>query len=289
MKVLITGSSTGFGKLIAETLIKEGHNVAATMRGVAGKNKASAKSLTQAGAKVVELDVANDMSAEKGVQDAVAALGGLDVVINNAGFGYLGLQEAFTIEDWKRTFDVNVFGVQRVNRAAIPHLRKQGSGLLISISSVAGRIVFPFFGAYTASKWAVEALSDGYRVELSRDGIESVVVEPGGFATEFFDKMQTPSDKARAVSLGEFANAPKEFFKNFGKSLEQRPDQKPQDVADAISKLIATPAGQRPFRTIVDKMGMADAVNPLNEQYEKAQEGVYGAFGMGPMLKTKKM
>ena len=128
MKILVTGTSTGFGKLIAESLIKEGHDVAATMRGVGGKNRASAEALEKAGAKVVELDVADETSADKGVQDSIEALGGLDVIVNNAGFGWLGLQETFTSEDWKKTFDVNVFGVQRVTRAALPHLRKQGSG-----------------------------------------------------------------------------------------------------------------------------------------------------------------
>ena len=218
MKILVAGTSTGFGKLTAESLIKEGHDVAATMRGVGVKNKGSAEALEKAGAKVVELDVADDTSAEQGVQDSIEALGGLDVIVNNAGFGYLGLQETFTSEDWQKTFDVNVFGVQRVTRAALPHLRGQGSGLVINVSSVVGRIAFPFFGAYTASKWAVEGLSEVYRLELSNLGIETVVVEPGGFHTEFFDKMQTPSDDERTRSLGDYANAPKAFFDGFGQA-----------------------------------------------------------------------
>ena len=117
--------------LTAKTLLKEGHGVAATMRGVDDKNKGPAAELTKAGAKVVNLDVTDDASVDKGVRDSINALGGLDVVINNAGFGYLGLQETFTSNDWKRTFDVNVYGVQRVTKAAIPHMRKQGSGLLV--------------------------------------------------------------------------------------------------------------------------------------------------------------
>ena len=287
MKVLITGSSTGFGKLIAETLLKDGHEVAATMRGVDGKNKASAQALTKAGAKVVGLDVTDDASVERGVLASISALGGLDAIINNAGFSYLGLQETFTPEDWKKTFDVNVYGVQRVTKATIPHLRKQGSGLFIHISSTVGRVALPFFGAYIASKWALEALAEVYRLELARDGIETIIVEPGGFATDFFNKVQASSDAKRAEEIGDFANAPREFVEGFGKILEQNPQQQPQDVADAVLKLINTPAGERPFRTVVDKLGVADAIAPQNEAHLRMTDGVHQAFGLGDMAKLK--
>lgn len=287
MKVLITGSSAGFGKLIAETLLKEGYEVAASMRGVHGKNKTAASDLLRAGAKVVEIDVVDCESVDNGVKDAIQALGGLDVVINNAGAAAIGLHETFTIEDWKKIFEVNLFGVQRVNRASLPFLREQGSGLLVHVSSTLGRVSLPFFGPYTASKWALEALAEGYRAELSGFGVESVVVEPGGFATEIFDKMAYASDIERAKAFGEFADAPRKFFESFGRSLAENPNQKPQDVADAISKLIATPAGERPFRTIVDKMGMKDAVAPYNEAHEKLTRALYKAFGMGAMLELK--
>jgi len=287
MKILITGTSSGFGKLFVKTLVKEGHGVAASMRNATGKNKVAAEAIEKMGAHIVDLDVTDDASVENGVKDAIGALGGLDVVINNAGVSMIGLYEAFPMKDWKRIFEVNVFGVQRVNRAALPHLRKQGSGLLIHISSIAGRVVLPFFGPYTASKWALEALAEGYRVELSGFGIDSAVIEPGGFATEIFEKMTPPSDAERTKSLGDFAKAPQAFFENFGKSLSQNPSQKPQDVADAVSKLIATPAGKRPFRTVVDKMGMGDAVTPYNEQHEKITTSLYKAFGLSDMLKLK--
>ncbi|PCI36441.1 MAG: short-chain dehydrogenase, partial [Elusimicrobia bacterium] len=220
MKILITGTSTGFGKLITETLLEEGHQVAATMRNSQNKNKASALALTTAGATVIDLDVADDGSVALGVQDAIDALGGIDVVINNAGVSMIGLQETFTIDDWKKVFEINVFGVQRVNRAVLPLLREQGSGLLIHISSVVGRVNLPFFGPYTASKWALEALVEGYRAELPGFGIESILVEPGGFPTEIFDKMSTPSDKKRVRDYGKFANAPKKFFLKFARSLK---------------------------------------------------------------------
>ena len=181
-KVLITGASSGFGALTAKTLLSQGHTVVATMRNADTKNKQIAEELTGLGASIVELDVTSDDSVNSGVEKAIELMGGLDVVVNNAGIGVLGIQENFTIEDFKRLFEVNVFGVQRVNRAALPHLRKQGSGLLIHVSSLLGRMVLPFYGPYNATKWAVEALAENYRIELSGFGIDSCIVEPGGLS-----------------------------------------------------------------------------------------------------------
>ena len=188
-KILITGSNGGFGKLTVETLLKAGHHVAASMRGIDGKNKDAANALRASGAVVVEIDVTSDESVNKGVKEAIDQLDGLDVVINNAGVGVSGMQEHFTIDDWQKLFDVNVYGVQRINRAVLPHLRNQGSGLIIYISSLLGRMALPFYGPYNASKWALEALAENYRIELSGFGIENVIVEPGGFETTFFGNL----------------------------------------------------------------------------------------------------
>jgi NAD(P)-dependent dehydrogenase (short-subunit alcohol dehydrogenase family) len=243
--------------------------------------------LAAAGATIVEIDVTNTDSVNNGVQKTIDALGGLDVVINNAGVGVLGLQEQFTPEDWQRLFDINVFGVQRINRAALPHLRNQGSGLLVQVSSLLGRMTMPFYGPYNASKWAVEALAENYRSELSGLGIDSVIVEPGGFPTSFFSSLIEPSDRSQDASYGELVQAPKQFFDNFEGALASNPAQNPQNVADAISKVISTPAGQRPFRTVVDKMGMGDAIQPYNDALDQVTSGIYNAFGMGDMLKLK--
>ncbi|MEM6965506.1 MAG: SDR family oxidoreductase [Bacteroidota bacterium] len=286
-KILITGASGGFGKLTAKTLLQQGHHVAASMRNAEGRNKEHADELRAAGATIVEIDVTNTDSVNNGVQQAIDALGGLDVVVNNAGVGVLGLQEQFTPEDWQRLFDINVFGVQRVNRAALPHLRGQGSGLLVQISSLLGRMTMPFYGPYNASKWAVEALAENYRTELSGFGVDSVIVEPGGYPTSFFDSLIKPSDHSQDESYGEMTHAPKAMFDNFEGALASNPAQNPQDVADAIAKVIGTPAGERPFRTVVDKMGMGAPIEPYNESLRQLTEGVYGAFGMGDMLKLK--
>ena len=286
-KILITGANGGFGALTVHTLLKEGHQVVATMRNAESKNKAAAEEIKAAGAHVVELDVTDDASVKAGVGEAITLLDGLDVVVNNAGIGVLGIQEQFDIEDFKKLFEVNVFGVQRVNRAVLPHLRKQGSGLLIHISSLLGRIAFPFYGPYNASKWALEAIAENYRVELSGFGVDSCLVEPGGFPTSFFNSLMQPSDTSQNESYGDMVHAPKHAFESFEGALASNPAQDPQNVADAIASLITTPAGQRPARTVVDKMGMGDHIDPYNQQLAQIHEGLYGAFGMGDMLKLK--
>jgi NAD(P)-dependent dehydrogenase (short-subunit alcohol dehydrogenase family) len=188
-KILVTGASSGFGQLITRTLLEDKHQVVASMRNLEGRNSKAASELQSLGAKTVEIDVTHDSSVNKGMSEAIELLNGIDVVVNNAGVGVLGLQETFTAEDWKKLFEVNVFGVQRVNRSVLPHMREKRSGLLIHISSLLGRVVMPFYGPYNSSKFALEALADNYRVELSSFGIESVLVEPGGYGTTFVDNL----------------------------------------------------------------------------------------------------
>ena len=287
-RILITGASSGFGKLTTHTLIKKGKTVVASMRNAKGKNQQAAEELQSAGAHIVEIDVTDETSVEQGVTAAIEMAGGMDVVVNNAGVGVIGLQETFTPEDWQNIFDINVFGVQRVNRAVLPHMRAKGSGLIIYVSSLLGRMTIPFYGPYNASKWALEALAENYRTELSGLGIESCIVEPGGFPTSFMDTLVKPSDSSRDDSYGELTQAPVGFFKNFEQALAGNPEQKPQNVADAIDALIDTPAGERSFRTIVDKMGMGDHLVRYNEQLDQITSGIYNAFGIGDMLKLKK-
>jgi NAD(P)-dependent dehydrogenase (short-subunit alcohol dehydrogenase family) len=289
-KVLITGASGGFGKLTVISLLERGHGVVASMREIRGKNLRLAEELTSLGALVVEMDVTQDDSVSAGVAQALEVLGGLDVVVNNAGLGVLGVQETFTPEDWQRLFDVNVFGVQRVIRAVLPHMREKRAGLLVQISSLLGRIAMPFYGPYNASKWALEAMSENYRVELSRFGVDVVIVEPGGYPTTFIDNLMRPSDQSRDVALGSMPQDANDSMHRFEKALAANPAQNPQNVADAIVQVIETRAGQRPFRTIVDKMGMGDAIQPYNEHLEKISSGIYSAFAIGHLrqLETRR-
>lgn len=286
-KVLITGSSGGFGALAVEELLKRGHEVVATMRNIKDRNKEAAGKLEAMGAHVVEMDVTDEENVNTAVDQAIEKMGGLDVVVNNAGVGVLGIQENFTIDNFKRLFDINVFGVQRVNRAALPHLREQGSGLLLHVSSILGRMALPFYGPYNASKWALEALAENYRIELSGFGVDSCLVEPGGYATSFMNNLIFPGDQSRDEGYGEMVNAPQMLFENFEGALAQNPAQDPQNVANAIADVIETTPGQRPMRTVVDKMGMGDHIDPYNQQLEQIHKGVFTAFGMDDMLELK--
>jgi NAD(P)-dependent dehydrogenase (short-subunit alcohol dehydrogenase family) len=183
-RVFITGASAGFGRDTVKALAEKGHTVYATMRGIAGKNAPAANDLkarAKAGGHalhVLELDVTDGASVTKAVEAAVEA-GGIDVVIHNAGVGNWGIDEGFTLDQARGIFDINVFGPMRVNHAVLPHLRAAGRGLILYVSSGLGRIVFPFLGIYTGSKFALEGYAESTSYELSPLGIQTVIVEPG--------------------------------------------------------------------------------------------------------------
>src|SRR6476661_3934642 len=176
--ILITGTSSGFGRDTAETLHRAGHTVYASMRGVQAKNHEAAEALRKLGIKTVELDVSDDASVEAGVKTVLAEAGKIDVLVNNAGIASAGVTEAFTTEQAKAIFDTNVIGLLRVTCAVLPTMRRQHDGLIINIGSILGRVTFPFVGIYGASKFAVEALTDSLRYEVSQLGVEVVEVQP---------------------------------------------------------------------------------------------------------------
>jgi NAD(P)-dependent dehydrogenase (short-subunit alcohol dehydrogenase family) len=286
-KIILTGAAGGFGVLIAQSLLRNGHEVVAAMRDLKGRNRTQAAELQAGGAHVAEMDVTDDRSVDDCVQAAIRHLSAVDVVINNAGIGVLGLQEAFTTDDWKRLFEVNVFGVQRVCRAILPHMRAKHGGLILNISSLLGRITVPFYGPYNASKWALEAMSENYRSELSQFGIEVCIVEPGGYATGFIDNLMRPGDPGRTAGYGEFGQMPEGFLKGFEHALASNPAQDPKNVATAVLNVIQAPKGQKPFRTIVDNMGMGDPIEGYNQQLSQVTKGIYSAFGIGHLLDVK--
>ena len=221
--VLLTGAGGGFGKLTALALRAKGHKVVGTLRDVTGRNASVAAELRAEGVDVLEMDVTDDASVAGGVAEAVRLAGKLDVVVNNAGVGVIGVQEAFTASDLQRLFDINVFGAHRVTRAAAPHLRANGRGLVVFISSLLGRIAVPFYGPYNASKWALEALAENYSLELSGFGIDVSIVEPGGFPTTFIPNLMKPSDEARAAALPELSAAAHGFLTGFEQFLAASP------------------------------------------------------------------
>lgn len=287
-RILITGASGGFGFLTCQSLIERGHQVAGTMRTTTGRNAEVAGKLQEMGVHLVELDVTNEESVNAGATKALEVLGGLDVVIHNAGIGVFGMQEHFTAEDMQKVFDVNVFGVQRLTRALLPTFREQGNGTLMFVSSLLGRMTLPFYGVYNASKWALEALAENYRTELSGFGVESLLIEPGGYPTAFMENLVMPSDNSRVEAYGDFMKAPQAMGEAFGAALAQNTEQRPEKVAEAIADVLDVEYGERPFRTVVDAMGMGDPIKPYNEQLEQLTHGIYKAFGTDGMLKVKK-
>ncbi|MEM1042475.1 MAG: SDR family oxidoreductase [Bacteroidota bacterium] len=291
--VLVTGSSSGFGLLIARTLLTGGHTVFATMRAPEGRNAEAAADLsafadeTSGTVHILDLDVTSDASVDQAVQRAISLEGHIDVVVNNAGFGGGGLTETFTVPQFETMFDVNVFGVQRVNRAVLPAMRARGKGLLVHISSTLGRVVLPFSGAYTASKFAVEGLAESLRYELAPTGVDVAIVQPGGFGTNFFDSMVPGADDARAESYGPLAEMPGQMWSGVGEMLQGDDAPDPQEVADAVATLIATPAGERPLRVVVDPMTGGDGAKAINETAAHVQQQTLEGFGMEGLLSVQ--
>ncbi|MFN5005091.1 MAG: SDR family NAD(P)-dependent oxidoreductase, partial [Bacteroidota bacterium] len=275
------------GKLTVLTLLQKGHQVAAGMRDAEGRNKSIASELSMAGAIIVSIDVTSNESVANGVQDATNRLHGLDIVINNAGIGVHGMQEFFTVEDYQKLFDINLFGVQRVNRAVIPYFRQKQDGLILYTSSCLGRVALPFYGLYQSTKWALEAMAENYRLELSGFGIENCIVEPGGYPTAFAENLVHPSDKSQEQYYGDFANAPAQSLQGFMSFLQANPQQNPQKVAEIFAEIIDKPKGERPFRTAVDFIGMGELIQKYNEHLEQITTGLLTNFGSQGLLKVK--
>jgi len=275
--ILITGASSGFGRDTAETLRRAGHTVYASMRRANGKNRDAAEALGKLGIKTVELDVRDDASVEVGVKAVLAEAGKIDVLVNNAGIGSLGVTEAFAAEEAKVIFDTNVIGLLRVTRAVLPSMRQKRDGLIINIGSILGRVTFPFLGVYGASKFAVEALSDSLRYEVSQLGIEVVEVQPSAYPTNFFTGILTPADTEVAKSYGAVGDIPAAMVKTFSSMLEGKNAPNPHDVADAITKLVGQAKGSRAPRTVV---GVAFGSDKANQDVAPVQAKAVEALGL---------
>ena len=283
--ILITGASSGFGRLTAETLSRSGYKVFAGFRSTDGARKQVADELNAKTIEILKLDVTDQGSVESAIEELLKKSNNeLDVVINNAGMASAGLSEAFTPEQARDLFEVNVFGVQRVIRATLPVLRKKRSGLVINVGSILGRVTLPCFGLYGASKYAVEALSDSYRYELSQLGVDVVLVQPSAYPTNMYAAAQQPADGELARSYGEIAEVPGKILKAFVALFQDENAPNPQDVATAIDKIVATPAGNRPDRVVVGLPFGSDAVN---EAVAPIQRGVINDLGLGDLAQLK--
>jgi NAD(P)-dependent dehydrogenase (short-subunit alcohol dehydrogenase family) len=282
-RILITGASSGFGLGAARALAGRGHRVFAGMRGVDGKNAVKAAELRswatsgRHALEVVDLDVTSDGSVARAVAGVAGKAGGIDVLVNNAGIGTWGLQEAFSPDQVKALFDVNVVGMLRMNRAVLPHMRKAGAGYLVYVSSGLGRIQLPFLGPYTASKHAVEAIAETGSYETAPLGIETTILQPGAYGTSFLGNSLLPADPA----LIEGQPKVKAMFDAFGKGFEDRAKAgqlgDPQEVVDALVALVELPRGRKPLRRTVGK-DVEPGVLPINETCAQVQHHLLTAF-----------
>jgi NAD(P)-dependent dehydrogenase (short-subunit alcohol dehydrogenase family) len=214
----------------------------------------------------------------------VARLGGIDVVIHNAGVAAAGLNETFSAGAMQRMFDVNVFGVQRVNRAVLPVMRGQGAGHVVYMGSVLGREVTPFLGLYAATKHALEAMAESYRYDLSLLGIDSTVVQPGTFpTTAILRNLVSADDPARAAGYGPVAAMPGAFFRGLQAMVESGAAPDPAAVAEAVLTVISAPAGQRAARFVVDPSGF-DGAARVNATSDRVQSELLARFGLSALL-----
>jgi NAD(P)-dependent dehydrogenase (short-subunit alcohol dehydrogenase family) len=285
--VLITGSSTGFGRLFTETLARKGHTVFATMRDPGGRNAKNASEIRTLAQNdslpihVLELDVTDDASVERAIEAAVSKAGRIDVAINNAGYFLTGLEEAVTTEQARRLMDTNFLGPVRVNRAVLPQMRRQRSGVLMHISSGAGRVVLPSAGFYCASKFALEALAEAYSYELAAQGIESVIVQPGAYETPVFGNTVTAADEGRTSTYGAVREMPAKINAALSSTAGNA-----QEVADAVLRIIETPAGEKQLRYFVSTQNFG--VNEINAVAKQVQASVLEAFGLAADTKFVK-
>jgi len=294
--ILVTGASSGFGRLTAEALAKAGHTVYASMRDVAGRNKPQVEAIAafskQHGAdlRTVALDVQSQDSTDGALAQIITDAGRLDVLVHNAGHMVFGPAEAFTAEQYALLYDVNVLGAQRVNRAALPHMRKQKQGLLVwvSSSSSAGGTP-PYLAPYFAAKAAMDAMAVQYARELSRWGIETSIIVPGAFTkgTNHFAHSGTPADQARVAEYeaGPYAGFGEEIQKAFAAIVPDDADV--AEVADAIVDVVAAPFGTRPFRVHIDPS--QDGADVGFTVLDRLRAEMLHRVGLSDLLKPRKL
>lgn len=282
--VLITGTNSGFGWLTANSVAALGHTVYAAMRDTNGKNadKAAALSLVE-NITVLDVSLTDEASVKSAIDTIIAKEGAIDILVNNAGLTLFGVAESGTPADLQRTLDVNVIAPWMLMKLVLPFMRKKSAGLIINITSGYGRFSAPFFAMYSASKFALEGLSEGLHYEVRPLGIDVAMIQPGGFPTEMSQKIQTGSDTSVADGYEAIAQFPEKMFGAMGQMFEKvKPN--PQDVADAVVNLINLPKGQRPLRTVVDP-ALGKITKAANDAVQVEYVEILKAYGLEELLK----
>ena len=289
--IVITGASSGFGALAAHALAKSGHTVYAGMRDTAGRNAPQVEALqahaaqTGVDLRAVELDVQSEPSVEAAIATILREGGRLDTVVHNAGHMVFGPAEAFTPEQYAALYDVNVLGTQRVNRVALPILRRQGRGLVVWVSSTSTRGgTPPWLAPYFAAKAGMDSLAVSYAGELARWGIETSIIVPGAYTkgTNHFAHAGAPADTARAA---EYADGPTGDIPDIalkGLSALEPPDADASEVAEAIARVVDMPFGKRPFRVHIDPS--QDGAEVVNGVADRVRAELLRRIGLADLL-----
>lgn len=291
--ILITGASTGIGNLTARALATAGHTVYATMRDVAKKNADNAKSLTDFAAEnnlrlnVIDLDVQSQESSDAAIKQVISEAGNIDVVVHNAGHLVVGYAEAFTAEDLQHLFDINVFGMQRVNRSVLPHMRERQSGTLIYVGSTSTVDLPPFLAPYVSSKSAFDALAATTAYEVGQFGIESTIVQPGPFTsgTQHFPNATQATDKEVATAYSKLDGLVARNEDATSGLFDAGVDANPVAVADEIVRILTLPKGQKPARSVIDFSH--GGVEEVNTVLFDAQSSFLTRMGFADLLEVK--
>jgi NAD(P)-dependent dehydrogenase (short-subunit alcohol dehydrogenase family) len=290
--IVVTGAAGESGQLASRALARAGHTVYAAMRETTGRH-APEVAKTKAFAiqdgtdlRTIELNVASQQSVNTAITQIIADNGRLDVIVHNAGCVSYGPAEAFTPEQLVELYDTNVVGTQRVNRAALPQLRKQGRGLVVWISSTGARGgTPPYLAPYFATKAAMDALAVGYASELARWGIETTIIVPGLIArtSSHYIHSGRPADR---ITAEEYADGPTADISEIalkGITTLQPADADPQGLADAIVRVVDAPFGKRPFRIHVDPA--ADGAEVVNGVADRVRAELLRRIGLADLLK----
>jgi len=289
--ILVTGAGSGIGRAIAQVLARAGHCVYASMRLNGEHGPVQAENARQFAVhegldvRVIELDVLSEASCRAAVDQVLGEQGHIDVVVNNAGMLMVGVTEAFAPEQLAQVFDTNAISWLRVNRAVLPAMRRQGRGVLVYISSTTAHIFEPFIGPYVASKAAGEALAEAMGLEVSRFGIETVIVVPGAFTsgTEHFAHAHAPADGAVVAQYGDLpAVIPLLRTRLDAIDAANGGALDVAAVGEAVRRALDLPHGERPRRIVVD--AQRKGVEDLIALHRDKQAAFLGQLGIGGLM-----
>jgi NAD(P)-dependent dehydrogenase (short-subunit alcohol dehydrogenase family) len=289
--IVVTGASSGFGALTVRALADAGHTVYAGMRETAGRNAPAVAELAEyarehgVDLRAVEMDVGDQASVDAAIERIISEAGRLDVVVHNAGHMVLGPAEAFTPEQLAAVYDVNVLSTQRVNRAALPHLRARGDGLVVWVGSSSSRGgTPPYLAPYFAAKAAEDALAVSYAAELARFGIDTTIVVPGAF-TSGTNHFAHAGDPESAEVVAEYEERYAGLLDQVAERLARLvpADADPAEVARQIARVVDLPRGERPFRVHVDPAH--DGAEEVFDHGDRIRADFYRRIGLEDLLR----